>query len=92
MNSKELDEFKRAKSINSMADLRAEVTFPENIEEEIFLLANRLVAIGFGFRFFAAVPLIAKDGRNIGTFCILDKKKGEFPESDLLESLASLVV
>ena len=88
------DEFKRVKSMNSMAVLRGEVTFPENIEEEIFILANRLVAIGSGFRFFAAVPLITKEGRNIGAFCILDKKQREFPESDLflLESLASFVV
>lgn len=57
-------------------------------------LANPLVAGEFGLRFYAAAPLKIKEGYNLGTFCVLDKKSRQFSKTqqDILQSLADMVV
>ena len=57
-------------------------------------LANPLVAGEFGLRFYAAAPLTAADGFNLGTICVIDKKPREVTEHQMrmLRSLAAVVV
>jgi signal transduction histidine kinase len=57
-------------------------------------LTNTLVAGNFGLRFYAAAPLKIKEGFNLGTFCVLDKKPRLFSEiqKHILQSLADMVV
>ncbi len=57
-------------------------------------LINPLVAGEFGLRFYAGVPLKVKEGYNLGTFCVLDKKPRRFSQTqkDILQSLADMVV
>lgn len=57
-------------------------------------LTNPLVAGKFGLRFYAAAPLKIKEGYNLGTFCVLDKKPRRFSQTqrDILQSLANMVV
>ena len=57
-------------------------------------LTNPLVAGEFGLRFYAAAPLKIKEGFNLGTFCVLDKKPRRFSQTqkDILQSLADMVV
>ena len=57
-------------------------------------LANPLVTGEFGLRFYAAAPLKIKEGYNLGTFCVLDKKPRRFSQTqkDILQSLADMVV
>ena len=57
-------------------------------------LANPLVAGDFGLRFYAAAPLITRDGFNLGTLCILDFKPSSISEAEkeTLQDLASIVM
>jgi diguanylate cyclase (GGDEF)-like protein len=57
-------------------------------------LANPLVAAEFGLRFYAAAPLITRDGCNLGTLCIMDFKPSSISESEkeTLKDLASIVM
>lgn len=84
----------RGVSLCSLAILRTDVTVFENAREEPCLLANPMVAGDFGLQFYAAAPLITRDGHRIGAICIVDKEPREFPASDqkMLESLAAIVM
>ena len=57
-------------------------------------LANPLVASGFGLRFYAAVPLKVRDGYNLGTLCVLDKKPRHLTQlqKETLEYLADILI
>ncbi|RAU82912.1 GAF domain-containing protein [Pontibacter arcticus] len=84
----------RGISLCSLAILRSDVTVFENAREEPCLLSNPMVAGGFGLQFYAAAPLVTKDGYNIGAVCIVDKKPRTFSEADqkMLENLATIVM
>lgn len=89
-----ITQVERGISLCSLSILRSDVTVFENAREEPCLLANPMVIGEFGLQFYAAAPLITKDGFNIGAVCIVDKETREFPESDqkMLESLAAAVM
>jgi GAF domain-containing protein len=57
-------------------------------------LANPLVAGEFGLRFYAAAPLRTRDGFNLGTLRVIDRKAREMSafEVELLKKLAALVM
>lgn len=57
-------------------------------------LANPLVAGNFGLRFYAAVPLKVKDGYNLGTLCVLDKKPRQLTQAqkETLQYLADITI
>ena len=57
-------------------------------------LANPLVAGECGLRFYAAAPLMTRDGFNLGTLCILDFKPSSISDADkeTLKDLASIVI
>lgn len=89
----EADDKIKAIRLNSMAMVKGAFSY-ENGEEGIFLLANQLVANGFGFRFFAATPLITLEGHHIGNISIMDKEIRDFEDSDktIFFNLAAFVV
>jgi GAF domain-containing protein len=66
----------------------------ENALEDPRTLANPLVAGEFGLRFYAAAPLITKEGYHLGTFCIIDQKQRYITESqkEILQRLADIVI
>ncbi|SDS34500.1 GAF domain-containing sensor histidine kinase [Christiangramia echinicola] len=66
----------------------------ENAKKDIRALANPLVAGSFGLRFYAAVPIQTKDGYNLGTLCVIDKKsrKLDNAKKELLHNLADIVM
>lgn len=66
----------------------------EDAKNDIRALANPLVAGDFGLRFYAAVPIKTKDGYNLGTLCVIDKKprRLEKAKKELLQNLADLVM
>lgn len=57
-------------------------------------MANPLVAGEFGLQFYAAAQLRTREGYNLGTFCLLDRKPREFSaaERQTLVTLAEIVV
>lgn len=89
------DKLGKGKSLNSLAILKDDLNLLTSAsEDEIFLLANPLIASGFGFRFLADAQVNTQEGNCIGTVCILDKEPRELFESDqrFLDSLASAVM
>lgn len=57
-------------------------------------LTNPLVAGEFGLRFYVGVPLRTRDGFNLGTLCVLDKKPRTVSEQQIerLKNLAAMVM
>lgn len=57
-------------------------------------LANPLVAVESGFRFYAAIPLKTSDGYNLGTLCVIDFKPRSITADELqiLRDLAAIVM
>ncbi|MEO9211275.1 MAG: GAF domain-containing sensor histidine kinase [Ginsengibacter sp.] len=57
-------------------------------------LANPLVASEFGLRFYAAVPLKVKEGYNLGTLCVIDKKPRKLLQKDIeiLKYLSDILI
>lgn len=55
---------------------------------------NPLVTGSFGLRFYAGAPLKTKDGHNLGSFCIMDKKPRELnaEERYLMTELAGVAM
>lgn len=66
----------------------------EDALTDIRTLANPLVAGKFGLRFYAAIPLKVREGYNLGTFCVIDKKPRKFTtlQTEILQSLANIVI
>lgn len=66
----------------------------ENAVKDHRTIANSLVTGGFGLRFYAAVPLKVREGFNLGTLCIIDKKPRLLrdEEKEILSGLAGIVV
>ena len=84
-----LTKLERGSSLCSLAILKESVTVFEDTLKEPILMSNPMVAGEFGLRFYAAAPITTKDGFNIGSVCILDKKSREFTDEDQ-EKLASV--
>jgi signal transduction histidine kinase len=57
-------------------------------------LANPLVASQFGLRFYAAIPLRVKEGFNLGTLCVIDKKPRKLlpNQIEILQYLADILI
>jgi GAF domain-containing protein len=84
----------RGVSLCALAVLDNNVTFFEDARKEPCLMANPLVQGEFGLQFYAGAPLRTKDGYNIGTVCIVDKKQRFFSkeQSQMLEDFAILIM
>ena len=76
------------------AILSDEVYVIEDARKDPRSLANPLVASDFGLQFYAGAPLQTKDGYNLGTLCIIDKKQRNITEEqkEMLDNLAGIVM
>jgi len=83
----------RGTSLCSLAILKDQVTVFEDTLQEPCLLSNPLIAGEHGFRFYAAAPVVTKEGFNIGVVCVIDRKPRVFELKDQqqLESVARMV-
>lgn len=66
----------------------------EDARKDPRTLANPLVAGDFGLRFYAAIPLKMREGHNLGTFCVIDRKPRRMSarKQKILEDLAEMVI
>ncbi|MFC7000054.1 GAF domain-containing protein [Rufibacter roseus] len=89
-----VEQIDREPGLCASAILSNEVYLVENAIEDPRCLTNPLVCGEFGLRFYAAAPLTTKEGYNLGTFCVIDKKQRYLSreQMQMLEDLASIVV
>lgn len=90
----DVNQIGRDPGLCSSAILSQEVYIVENAREDPRTLTNPLVAGSIGLRFYAAAPLITRDGYNLGTFCIIDRKQRYITEAqkEILKRLAGIVI
>ncbi len=76
------------------AILSDEVYIVEDARNDPRVLTNPLVTSEFGLQFYAAAPLKTSDGFNLGTFCVIDKKKRYFntEQKESLQLFAEVVM
>ena len=90
----EIDQIGRDPGLCASAILSDEIYLIEDARKDPRSLTNPLVAGNFGLQFYAAAPLKTKDGFNIGTFCIIDKKKRfiNSEQQEILKEMAGIVM
>lgn len=90
----EMSEIPRDPGLCASAILSDDVYIVEDARKDPRTLANPLVAGEMGLQFYFGVPLRTKEGCNLGTLCVIDKKprKVTSEEREILKSLAELVM
>lgn len=90
----DLEQISRDPGLCSSAIMSDELYVVENAKIDPRTLANPLVAGVMGLQFYASAPLRSKEGYNLGTICIIDKKPGALDGKQLsiLRQLARLVM
>jgi GAF domain-containing protein len=90
----DIDQIGRDPGLCSSAILSNDVYLVEDAKNDPRCLTNPLVAGEFGLQFYAAAPLTTKEGFNIGTFCIIDKRRRHINSDQqlMLKQMASIVV
>lgn len=89
----DIDQIEKGPGLCASAILSDDVYLVEDAKNDPRCLANPLVAGDFGLQFYAAAPLHTKDGYNLGTFCIIDKRQRYInsDQQEMLKQMASIV-
>lgn len=84
----------RDSSLCSLAILNAEPTVFGDALQDPCTLANPFVTGQFGLRFYAAAPIVTREGHAIGAVCLVDKQPRTFSVDDqkTLVGLAQIVM
>lgn len=90
----DVQEIEREPGLCASAILSNDIYLVEDAKKDIRTLSNPLVAGSFGLRFYSAAPLTTRDGYNLGTLCVIDKRARKFSDKKkkVLRDLADLVV
>jgi len=72
----------RESSLCSLAILNEKVTVFEDIQKEISLISNPMIAGEHGFRFYAAAPIVTDEGFRVGSVCVMHQTSRDFSEED----------
>lgn len=90
----DVDQIDRAPGLCASAILSDDVYLIEDARKDPRCLTNPLVAGSFGLQFYAAAPLTTKDGYNLGTCCIIDKKPRFFnsAQQQILKLMSIIVM
>ena len=88
------EQISRDPGLCSSAIMSDDIYIVENASIDPRTLTNPLVSGVLGLRFYAAAPLKSKDGYNLGTLCIIDKKPRTFSNEErrLLKHLGDIVM
>ncbi len=89
----EVNQIDKYPGLCASAILSDDVYLVEDAKNDPRCLANPLVAGDFGLQFYAAAPLRTKEGYNLGTFCIIDKRTRYInsDQQEMLKQLAGIV-
>lgn len=87
-------EMEKEYALCTAAILSDDLYIVEDAEDDSRTRANPLVTGEFGLKFYFAVPLKSKEGFNVGTICVIDRKprKLNAHQRAILQNLADLVV
>ena len=90
----ELNQINKDEGLCATAILHDDIYVVEDASVDVRCMRNPLVAGEFGLKFYAAAPLTTKDGHNLGTFCIIDKKPRVINEREkiILQQMAEIVM
>jgi signal transduction histidine kinase len=90
----DIQQINRDPGLCDTAILHDDIYVVENTLLDPGTLANPLVAGEFGLRFYAAAPLTMRDGYNLGTLCLMDKKPRHLRENEkeILKNLATILI
>ena len=90
----DIQQIGRDPGLCASAILSEEIYIIEDARNDPRTLANPLVAGDFGLKFYAAAPLTTRDGYQLGTFCIIDKRQRYINEDQkkILRDLAQVVM
>lgn len=89
-----IDQMGKDPGLCASAILSDDIYMIEDARKDPRSLANPLVAGEFGLQFYAAAPLKTRHGFNLGTFCIIDKKKRVInsQQQEMLSDFAAIVM
>ena len=90
----DINQIDREPGLCASAILSDDIYLIEDAKNDPRCLSNPLVTSEFGLQFYAAAPLTTKDGHNLGTFCIIDKRQ-RYINADqqvMLKQMASIIV
>lgn len=89
-----IQQIDKSPGLCASAILSDDIYLIEDAKNDPRSLTNPLVSGAFGLQFYAAVPLKTHDGFNLGTLCIIDKKKRYInsEQQALLRQLAEIVM
>lgn len=90
----DINQIDKEPGLCASAILSNDIYLVEDAKKDPRSLANPLVTSNFGLQFYAGAPLTTKNGYNLGTFCIIDKRI-RFINSDqqsMLMQMASIIV
>ncbi|MEX2593225.1 MAG: GAF domain-containing sensor histidine kinase [Anditalea sp.] len=90
----DLPQVEKEEGLCASAIFTDEIYLVEEASKDPRTLANKLVAGSFGLEFYAAAPLATKDGYNLGTLCVIDRKPRNITndQKETLKSLAKVVM
>lgn len=90
----DVDQITRDPGLCSSAILSDDIYLVEDARADPRTISNPLVAGNFGLQFYAAAPLRTQDGFNLGTFCVIDKKKRFFntEQKETLRLFAEIIM
>jgi len=90
----EVNQISKTGGLCASAIMHDDIYVIEDAQTDLRCLENPLVAGDFGLKFYAAAPLTTKDGHNLGTFCIMDKKPRSITENQkiILQQMAEIVM
>ncbi len=89
----DIEQIEKSPGLCASAILSDDIYLVEDAKNDPRCLANPLVAGSLGLEFYAAAPLHTKEGYNLGTFCIIDKKQRYInsDQREMLKQMASIV-
>ena len=90
----DIQEIDTSPGLCASAILADDIYLVEDARNDPRSLANPLVTGTFGLQFYAAAPLKTHDGYNLGTLCIIDRKKRYIntDQQALLGQMAEIVM
>lgn len=90
----DLSEIGTQPGLCSSAILSDELYLVKDARKDPRTINHPLVVNKFALRFYAAYPLRTREGYNIGTFCVLDKKPRHFTHAkrEILKMLSEMVI